>query len=192
MSTGDKQDQRGAVLLRIARSHLQRTLASLDPEPEDILSNAEPWLLEDGAVFITLRKRGELRGCVGSLIARRPLIEDVRENVVAAAQRDPRFLPVEASELDALTIEVTLLSQLEPMEVVDETDALAQLRPHQDGIVLTFGSRRSTFLPQVWDSLPTPGTFLAELKRKAGLSPTFWHEDLRLQRYHVDKWSESS
>ncbi|MCP3957157.1 MAG: AmmeMemoRadiSam system protein A [bacterium] len=152
----------------------------------------EPWLKEHGAAFVTLMRGGSLRGCVGSLSAVRPLIDDVRENAVAAATRDSRFPPLVAEELDEVEIEVTLLSATEPMSYTDESDALAQLRPGVDGVVLRWGARRATFLPQVWDNLPEPEQFLAQLKRKAGLPTDFWDGDVRLERYRAEKWSERS
>ncbi len=204
---GAESARRGTILLRIARQHLETTLletalletALLEttprqrpPEFEDPKRLDEPWLFDDGAVFVTLRKHtdGALRGCIGSLVANRPLIDDLRDHVIGAALRDPRFPAVEANELAEVHLEITLLSPLEAMTVTDEADAQAQLRPGEDGIVLRFGQRRATFLPQVWDSLPTPESFLRELKRKAGLALDFWHEDVELERYGVRKWCE--
>ena len=148
------------------------------------------FLYEHGACFVTLMQSGRLRGCIGSLQAYRPLFDDVRENALAAAFRDPRFKPLSASDYNQICIEVSLLSPLTEMTVENEEDALARFQPGVDGIVLHCGDRRGTFLPQVWESLPDPRRFLQELKRKAGLSPDFWSDEIRLFRYHVDKWSE--
>ena len=115
----------------------------------------------------------------------------MRKNAVAAALRDPRFPPLQAAELDGVELEVTLLSPPEPMRFVDEADALAQLRPGEDGLLLSWGGHRSTFLPQVWESLPSPEAFLKSLKKKAGLATDFWHPDLELSRYTATHWSES-
>jgi AmmeMemoRadiSam system protein A len=115
----------------------------------------------------------------------------VAENASAAAFRDPRFPPLTPEELVHTRIEVSLLSPLEPIGFVDERDALARLCPGTDGVVLECGGRRGTFLPQVWNSLPEPAAFLAELKRKAGLPADFWDSSLRLYRYRVEKWSEA-
>ncbi len=182
-----EDDRRGAILIGIARRELCRTLGQTKPDgtwPDEL------WLQEPGAVFVTLQKQGALRGCVGSLFAVRPLIEDVRRNAVAAALRDSRFSPVEAGELAELEVEVTELSAPVPMSFTSEADALAQLRPGEDGVVLRWGGRRATFLPQVWDSLPEPETFLAHLKRKAGLAEDFWDDAVELERYRARKWSE--
>ena len=147
-------------------------------------------LYENGACFVTLMQIGRLRGCIGSLQAYRPLLDDVKENALAAAFRDPRFKPLAASEYNEICIEVSLLSPLTTITVDDEEDALTQFQPGVDGIVLQCGDKRGTFLPQVWESLPEPRRFLEELKRKAGLPTDFWSDEIRLLRYHVDKWSE--
>jgi len=143
-----------------------------------------------GACFVTLTEHGHLRGCIGSLQAWRPLLDDVRENAVAAAVRDSRFAPLSAAELPAVRIEVSLLGPSTPMRFRNETDALAQLRPGQDGVILDCDGRCATFLPQVWDELPCPAEFLAQLKRKAGLPAAYWSEHMRLSRYAVQKWKE--
>ncbi len=189
-----EHQRRGAILLEIARTSLVETLCERDTgegEPRDDGPCDEPWLSELGAAFVTLRLGDELRGCVGSIEAFRPLHEDVRRNAVAAALRDPRFPPLTAPELDGVELEVTLLSRPEPMRFSDETDALAQLRPGEDGLLLSWGGHRSTFLPQVWESLPSSEAFLSSLKRKAGLATDFWHPDLELRRYSATHWSES-
>jgi AmmeMemoRadiSam system protein A len=120
----------------------------------------------------------------------RTLFDDVRRNALAAAFEDSRFPPVEAAELDGLSFEVTLLSPREPIVCPSERDALEQLRPGVDGLLLTFGSRRATFLPQVWESLPRASTFLDALKEKAGLERGFWHRSIVLERYTAMSWSD--
>jgi len=95
---------------------------------------------------------------------------------VAAALRDPRFAPLNAEELDITRIEISLLSASVVMDIRDEADALAQLRPGVDGVILEYGRHCSTFLPQVWEQLPQPRQFMTHLKRKAGLSDDFWAE----------------
>jgi len=179
-------DQRGKVLLPIARAAIARALKV--PHAAD---ESAPWLAEHGACFVTLTQFGELRGCIGSLQAHRSLLDDVKSNAVSAALRDPRFAPMSTEEFDITTVEVSLLSATQPMVVRDEADALAQLSPGVDGIIFEYGRYRSTFLPQVWESLAQPRDFLAMLRRKAGLPHDFWSEDVKLSRYSVTKWSES-
>ncbi len=178
-------DDAGVVLTTLARGAIARELGL----PARAHA-AAPFLDEPGASFVTLRSGGELRGCIGTLRAQRPLGEDVAHNARAAAFADPRFPPLARYEFDAIRIEVSLLSEPEPLRVAGERELVAALRPHVDGVVLEFGERRSTFLPQVWQTLPDPRRFLAQLKRKAGLPEAFWSDELRVSRYTVRKWSE--
>lgn len=153
--------------------------------------DAAPELAEPGATFVTLTQNGRLRGCIGSLEAHRPLAVDVAKNAVAAAFSDPRFAPLSASELSRTRVEVSLLTPAEPFPVASEADALARLRPGIDGLILSYGRQRATFLPQVWESLSDPRQFMSQLKIKAGLPADFWDEQLTLARYGVRKWQES-
>ena len=175
----------GKILLPIARAAISRVLNV--PHAAD---ETAPWLAEHGACFVTLTQNGELRGCIGTLQAHRPLLADVKSNAVAAAMHDPRFMPLSVEELDITTVEISLLSPTTAMNVRDEADALAQIRPNVDGIVFEYGHYRSTFLPQVWEQLPQPRQFMAHLRRKAGLPEDFWEEGVKLSRYTVTKWKE--
>jgi len=178
-------DEQGRTLLAIARESLAAAFGLGTEAARD-----EPWLQEIGATFVTLRERGNLRGCVGTIRAFRPLLDDVRSNARAAAFSDTRFPPVRAWEYPEIAMEVSLLSDCEPCAFGCEEEALAQLRPGIDGIVFEHRERRSTFLPQVWEQLPRPSDFLAHLKSKAGLPPSFWDADVKLWRYTVLKWCE--
>lgn len=179
------EQERGKVLLGIVRDAIAEALgAPPRPLPQDA------WLKEYGATFVTLTQCGELRGCIGSLQPHRPLLQDICQNARAAAFHDPRFAPLGRDELENTCCEVSLLSPVEPMTFKDEQDALAQLRPGIDGVILEYGRYRSTFLPQVWEQLPEPQQFMAHLKRKAGLPDDFWDKDVRLSRYTVTKWRE--
>ena len=179
-------NEKGSTLLKLARSEIATKLG------HDMLSPAQAgWLAEPGASFVTLTRQGELRGCIGTLEAHRPLGLDVRENAVAAAFRDPRFMPLTRVEFDEIRVEVSVLSPSEALVVVSEEHALATLRPNVDGVLFEYEHYRSTFLPQVWDQLPEPAEFLAHLKRKAGLSMDFWSDSVRLSRYTVSKWQEA-
>jgi len=176
-------EERGAVLLAIARGSIERG----GEAPSACAWDAD-WLREPGASFVTLRLDEELRGCIGTIDAHRALGDDVAWNARAAAYRDPRFPPVSAMERDRLQVEVSVLSRREPLATSSESDALAQLRPGIDGIALEYRGASATFLPQVWESLPEPGAFLEHLRRKAGLPGRFWHPDVRLSRYTVEKF----
>lgn len=176
----------GATLLRLARAAIGEKLGQ--PAPADA---GHARLHEPGATFVTLTQQGNLRGCIGSLEAHRPLAQDVRENALAAAFRDPRFSPLAVEEFEFTSVEVSLLTPALPLAFRDEADFMAQLRPGVDGIVFRYGHHRSTFLPQVWESLPEPAQFMQQLKRKAGLPPDFWHEEVSISRYEVTKWKET-
>jgi len=175
---------RGPVLLAIAREAIVAPAADWRTP-----SARHPWLLEPGATFVTLRSSGELRGCIGSVEPRRPMGADVAANAQAAALRDPRFPPVTRDEHAGLQVEVSVLSPREPLQAPTESDALRLLRPGIDGVYLEFGQASATFLPQVWEGLADPREFLAQLRRKAGLAQGFWHADLRLSRYTVEKYA---
>lgn len=182
---------RGRVLCGLARAALAHHLHG-GPEP----AADGAWLDEPGAAFVTLTQGDEhrLRGCIGTLQAYRSLRDDVTDNAVAAATRDPRFPPLDAAELDRTRIEVSVLSVPEPVPLppgpTREADAVAALRPHVDGVILRHGHHRGTFLPQVWQQLPDPARFLTHLKRKAGLADDWWQPDVRLQRYTVTAYRE--
>jgi AmmeMemoRadiSam system protein A len=181
-------DEDGRILLQIARSEIAARLEQHVPAP--VLE--APWLDLPGASFVTLTTGGELRGCIGSLEAVRPLKTDIRENALAAAFLDPRFLPLRRGELERIRIEVSLLSLPEPVAARTEAEAVAALRPGIDGVIFEYSRYRSTFLPQVWEQLPDPTQFLAYLRTKAGLPQDFWTEEVRMFRYTVRKWKENA
>jgi uncharacterized protein len=179
-------DNPGKLLLPIARAAISNAFNRSDTAAvED-----EPWLQEKGASFVTLTQKGKLRGCIGTLEAHRSLLLDVKTNAYAAAFRDPRFASLAETELSYTQIEISLLSAMLPMQFSDENDALSQLRPGIDGVTFEADHHHSTFLPQVWEQLPDPATFMAHLKHKAGLQPEFWDETVKLYRYTVSKWKE--
>ena len=175
----------GRALLTIARSAIA---ARLDLHGGDEPRDAA--LAQPAATFVTLRCGGDLRGCIGSLEPVRPLGVDVRENALAAAFRDPRFPPLVAQEFDATSIEVSLLSAAERLDVRSAEELAHRLRPGGDGLILEHDGRRVTYLPQVWDAIPDPRAFVAALKRKAGWPEGFWSPRMNVFRYGVTKWTE--
>ena len=148
----------------------------------------DDWLRRRAATFVTLRMQGDLRGCIGTLDARRSLGDDVAHNAHAAAYHDPRFPPLARDDRPRIAVEISVLSPRVPIEAPSEEAAVARLQPGIDGVVVEYQDLRATFLPQVWESIPEPFDFLRELRRKAGLPERFWHDDLRLWRYSVDKY----
>jgi len=175
----------GEILLPIARSSISEALG----QPLEAADNAA-WLQDKAACFVTLTQQQQLRGCIGTLEAHRSLLEDVKSNARAAAFQDPRFTSLTAKELSFTDIEISLLSATQLIDFLTEQEALAQLRPDIDGVVFEYGVYRSTFLPQVWQQLPDTAEFVAHLKHKAGLSPDFWADEVKLSRYTVTKWRE--
>ncbi len=176
------------TLLRLARRSLEQALRGETPRlPADL----DPRLLEPGAVFVTLTIEGALRGCIGSLVAHRPLAEDVLHNALAAAFDDPRFPPLTAGELPRTRIEISLLTPYQPLSYRDADELLRKLRPGVDGVLLEVGWQRATFLPQVWEHFPDAQEFLAHLCLKAGLPSNAWRwPQTKIYVYQVEKFME--
>jgi hypothetical protein len=175
------------TMLSAARRSIE---AGADTEPTAGFEDVPDTLRETGASFVTLTRAGVLRGCIGSLEARAPLIDDVARNAWRSAYRDPRFPPVAAAEFAGIHIGISVLGAPEEMAVSTEDKLLAALQPGIDGLILMDNGRRGTFLPQVWETLPDPATFLRRLKRKAGLPEDHWSESVRAWRYETESFGE--
>jgi len=175
-------------LLGIARQSIAYGLQQHRPLP--VTPADHPPFDQPGASFVTLHRQQSLRGCIGSLEAHRPLLLDVAANAFAAAFRDPRFTPLQVDELDDLAISISLLSAAEALLFNSQSALLDQIRPGIDGLILEEGSRRGTFLPSVWESLPDKADFLAHLKMKAGLPPDYWSEQIKVWRYTTESFGE--
>lgn len=172
-------------LLEIAENSIRHGLSKKCPLAVD-LQNALPELREPGASFVTLERQGMLRGCIGTLEAHRPLAADVAHNAFQSAFRDPRFPPLDESELQGLEIHISVLSPAEPMTFDSEEDFIRQLRPGVDGVILEEGWHRGTFLPAVWEDLPDPRDFVQHLKLKAGLPADYWSKNIKAYRYTAE------
>ena len=165
-------------------------------QPEDFdLENAlktYPVLEENGAAFVTINKEPneQLRGCIGSLQAYRPLYKDIIMNAQAAALRDPRFRPLSVEELDEINIEVSILSEPQPLEYVDIDDLKKKVVPFEDGIILKLDGRQATYLPQVWEQLPKFDDFFSSLCMKANLSGNCLSQHPEISTYRVKKYKE--
>ncbi len=179
----------GVELLRLARASIEYGLVHDVPLPVDC-SELPRVLADPAATFTTLRFEGGLRGCCGALEASRSLAADVTYSAFRAAFRDPRFEPVSKHELEAIRLEVSVLSPLESLLVSDEADLLSRLRPGKDGLVIVAEGRHATFLPTVWKTLPEPRRFLAALKAKCGLAEDYWSERLEFRRYRTTRYEE--
>ncbi len=178
------------TLLRLAREALESGVRGTRlPAPNP--SQLTPLLRAEGAAFVTLTVRGQLRGCIGALQPYQPLVEDVREHAIAAALQDYRFAPVRVEELPRLRIEVSRLTLPQPLAYTDTNDLLAKLRPGLDGVILRDGSRRATFLPQVWEQIPDKEEFLNHLCAKMGATPNLWRvKHLEVEIYQVEEFHE--
>lgn len=179
-------------LLRLARKTISEGCTrGFPPEPNPEEDEDQPdFFLQKAACFVTLHKRGALRGCVGSTLAHRPLLDDVIHNAFASAFRDHRFPPVTESELTDINVEISILTPQQQMEITGERDLLKQVRPGIDGLLIRNPQYSATFLPQVWKQLPNPRQFLAHLKNKAGMVPGAWPDDMECFRYQCLKFEE--
>jgi AmmeMemoRadiSam system protein A len=191
MQLPEGQSQPGTTLLRLARDSIEHGFIHREPLPVDCASLPGD-LAEERATFTTLRLAGNLRGCCGSLEASRPLAADVAHSAFEAAFRDPRFAPLDQGELASVSLEVSVLSPMERMTVADEADLLQQLVPGTDGLVIVAGRQRATFLPKVWDTLPEPEQFLAQLRLKCGLPGAYWSQHLEFLRYRTTTYEEAA
>ncbi|MCP8689228.1 AmmeMemoRadiSam system protein A [Marinobacterium sedimentorum] len=186
-------------MLTVAWEAIERGVASGElwlPE----LEQAPAPLRAPGASFVTLYTRAShmtgrndaraLRGCIGSLLPCRALLQDVAHNAFYSALRDTRFVPVQQRELGGIELELSILSPLVPLQFHDEADLLRQLVAGVDGLALESEGYHATFLPSVWQQLPGVDQFWRQLKRKAGLAADFWSPQLRCSRYRVLKIAE--
>jgi len=189
----------GAFMHKPLTTELQQIL--IDTAKQSILSGLEKnqplkisinnypqELHENRATFVTLNINQQLRGCIGSLNAYAPLVEDIAHNAYAAAFSDPRFPALNTSEYPSLEYHISILSPSSSMSFKSEDDLISQLQPGIDGLILTEGSLRGTFLPSVWEQLTDAKLFLNHLKQKAGLPANFWSDSIKISRYTVESF----
>ncbi len=187
-------ESQGHALVSLAR---QTLLKHFKQQPTEVQIAALERMLADPAlkqicgVFVTLKKEGQLRGCIGTLEGREPLTDGVRSNSLNAAFHDPRFKPLKAGELDRIAIEISVLSTPQPLIYSGPDDLVAKLRPNVDGVTIRKDYLGATFLPQVWEQLPVAEEFLSHLCLKAGLSSNAWQDgDLEIETYQVQYFEE--
>ena len=176
------------ILLGTAANSIRHGLDHSSPLPV-VADDYPERLRQQRACFVTLKWQGRLRGCIGSLVATRTLIKDVADNAYAAAFSDPRFQPVNDAEIEQLALNLSVLSQPQPLKVGSREQLLARLRPGIDGLILQDDQRRATFLPSVWEDTSQPERFVAALLRKGGWSPDYWSEELRVHTYTTESFS---
>lgn len=183
-------NQQGQTLVRLARQQIERHLGVTSPRPVTEAELADPALQQKSGVFVTLHKRGALRGCIGSLAAVEPIVEGIRRNALNAAFQDYRFAALTAAELPELHVEVSVLTEPKPLAYRNADELLHLLRPGIDGVILSGpGGASATFLPQVWQQLPAGEQFLGHLCRKAGLAESAWRSgSLDILTYQVQSF----
>ncbi|MEX2327277.1 MAG: AmmeMemoRadiSam system protein A, partial [Pseudomonadales bacterium] len=175
------------ALLQVARESILQSLK----EPGNFnvhLADFPPPLVQERASFVTLNRHGRLRGCIGSLAAHRPLVVDVASNARAAAFKDPRFKPLTADEFYSIDLHLSVLTPPSPIDVQSRDELIDVLRPGIDGLIIEEDGRRSTYLPSVWEQLPDPARFVAELRRKAGLAADEWRPSTRVFRNQTEEF----
>lgn len=173
------------TLLQLAVVAVRDRLHQRPPSPSDPTTWTEP-LRELRATFVTLRRRGELRGCCGTVRPREPLARDVVRSALSAAFSDPRFASVEPHEFVELDLHISLLSRPQSLSILTEADLVAVVRPGIDGLILSDESHQGVFLPSVWEQVATPREFVRRLKQKAGFSPDHWSPWLRVERFTAE------
>lgn len=182
-----EQDKRS--LLALARESIEVGLPSRAGTPLPQRDFA-PTLHVLRSAFVTLHVNGALRGCVGSIEPRYPVFAEVWRNAAAAAFSDPRFPALTSVEWPDTTLHLSVLEPLQAVPAANEQTLLDGLRPGIDGLVLQLDEARATFLPSVWEQLPSPQDFLAHLKAKAGWPATFWSSRMQAWRYGADSFGE--
>lgn len=178
------------IYLKIARQAIEDHLYNRDNSERERLLEHYPELLKEGASFVTLTLGGNLRGCIGSLVAHRPLLDDITANARSAAFHDPRFMPLTTDELSKIEIEVSLLSQPKEVAYTTTEELKRKITVGVDGVVLRLDGRRATFLPQVWEELPSFELFFMHLCQKAGLPTNCLEAHPHIEVYQVEKIKE--
>ena len=181
-----------SYMIEIAKDAIKEELLKKKLIDRDKLLESYPKLAQKGAVFVTLQKRSSLRGCIGSLVAHRVLLDDLIENAKSAAFRDPRFPPLSLEEFESedFEVEVSILSSPSELEYSDILDLKSKIRVGVDGVILKQGANQATFLPQVWEQLRDFDSFFSHLCQKANLSPSCLKSNPKIYTYQVEKIKE--
>jgi len=187
LTSGEQQ-----YLLTLARKTLTNYLSG-KPIQKLVTTKLSPALIEKRGCFVTLEKKGNLRGCIGNIQPVKSLCECVMENAVNAANQDPRFPQLNFDELNAITIEISALTVPEPLEIMNRKTLLHVLVPGRDGVLLSNGWKKSTFLPQVWEHFVDKESFLNALCEKGGMSRGCWEdEDTEILTYRAEVFKENN
>jgi len=177
--------KQGQALITLAQKTISERLGMESPEPEIDISQEKEFQQKRGT-FVTLTLNGELRGCIGSLTATESILTGIKRNAINAAFHDTRFSPMTKKEVEIMAVEISILTEPQPLEYSGPKDLLEKLCPDIDGVIIKKGLARATFLPQVWTQLPTREEFLSHLCTKAGLAPNAWEQPgLEVLTYQV-------
>ncbi len=182
----------GEVTIQLAKAAITVALGMDSSFDLEQALRSYPELKNNGAVFVTLTtgSNDQLRGCIGSLSAYRPLYEDIIANAKSAALRDPRFNPVTLSEMRDIKVEVSILTEPKILHYTSTEDLKTKIKPQIDGVVLEHNGYRATYLPQVWEQLPHFDEFFSSLCLKAGLAQNCLEEHPDIKTYQDVKYKE--
>ncbi len=180
------------IIIALAKAAIMVALNQPDNFDLEKALKEYPALKDNAAVFVTINTQpnDQLRGCIGSLEAYRPLYKDIISNAQAAALRDPRFTPLTIEEYKHVSIEVSLLSKPTPLDYRDTEDLKKKIVPFKDGVVLRHEGRHATYLPTVWEQLPTFNNFFSSLCLKANLDNNCLNEHPEISIYQVTEYKE--
>jgi AmmeMemoRadiSam system protein A len=197
MDTEDKgmelSADQGRVLLALARATIGAQLGLNGDEERKVPDSnlADPAFREKRGTFVTLKIGSQLRGCMGCLTPTETILEGIRRNALNGAFHDPRFPPLSGEELARTTIEISILTSPQKLAYGAGNELPDLLRPGIDGVIISKGLARATFLPQVWEQLPAGAEFLSHLCQKAGLPPDEWKRgELDVSIYQVQHFHE--
>ena len=193
-SSAQLTEEQGQVLVKLARHTIMEKLGrkgSAQESGSDITALKDKSFQSHCGTFVTLKLKGNLRGCIGNLTSAETIWDGIIRNAVNAAFHDPRFSPLTEKELDQTEIEVSILSEPCPLEYSNAEELTRKLRVNIDGVIIRKGHASATFLPQVWQQLPQPEEFLSHLCMKAGLPANAWKDpELEVLTYQVQYFEE--
>ena len=184
LTTHDKEQ-----LLAIARRSIRQGLYTLEPLEVDLTSLSDA-LLERAGSFVTLSQEGRLRGCIGTVDAKHPLAQSVASAAYGSAYEDIRFAPLSDSEVNAVRIEISVLSKLDKIDARSQDELISKLRPFEDGLVIKDEEHIATFLPKVWRQIDDPLTFVLHLKAKANIGAEYWSKSIECYRFTANLFSD--
>lgn len=183
-------DQDRKTLIKLAKESINYALLNNLAKLGISIKQYSAELQQTKACFVTLEKHKQLRGCIGTLTARSPLVQEVVDSAYSAAFLDHRFPKVTLAEIPDLNIHISVLTKPEAITFTSEKDLLSQIKPNIDGLILRVGNLTGTFLPSVWEQIPNPQEFLQHLKNKAGLATNYWSDQVEVFRYATEMFGE--